>query len=141
MSLSAVLSLLLGGGFVTFIQFLITRHDNRANQIKEIMDAIDDLKTEFTADINNVKADVKCIKYTNEREHAINKRVRILKFEDELQEDKHHSKDSFDQVLSDIDDYEKYCAEHPNFKNNQTASTVAHIKAIYNERLVKHDFS
>lgn len=140
MNWQTLLSIVFGGSFVTFIQFLITRYDNKSNQINDIKHAIDELKTEFIADINNVKADIKCIKHTNERERAIDKRVRILRFEDELQEFKSHSKDSFDQVLSDIDDYEKYCAEHPRFKNNQTASTVAHIKAIYNERLEKHDF-
>lgn len=140
MTLSAVLSLILGGGFITFVQFLITRHDNKANQIKDIMHAIDELKTEFIVDINNVKSDVKCIKNTNERERAINRRVRILRFEDELQSDVRHSKDSFDQVLSDVTDYENYCAEHPKFKNNQTTATVEHIKSVYQERLEKHDF-
>lgn len=72
---------------------------------------------------------------------AVNKRVRILRFEDELQRGQFHTKDSFDQVLScDITDYENYCREHPGFKNNQTAATVEHIKKIYAERLEKRDF-
>lgn len=71
---------------------------------------------------------------------AVNKRVRILRFEDELQEERRHSKDSFDQVLSDISGYNQYCEEHPNFKNEQTAATVTHIRKIYAERLEKRDF-
>jgi len=140
MDLSTVLSLLLGGGFITFVQFLITRYDNRNNQIKEVLKEINDFKAKVTKDIDGVRADVLCIKRTNEKERTINKRVRILRFEDELQACHPHSKDSFDQILSDIDDYEKYCADHPKFKNNQTATTVEHIKAIYKERLEKHDF-
>lgn len=72
----------------------------------------------------------------------VNKRVRILRFEDELQRGQEHSKDSFDQVLSDITDYEKYCepGRHPEFRNNQTEETVKHIKKVYAERLNKHDF-
>lgn len=75
-----------------------------------------------------------------DRRDTVNKRVRILHFEDELQEGRHHSKDSFDQVLSDITDYETYCADHPKFKNEQTAATVNHIRKVYNERLERRDF-
>lgn len=75
-----------------------------------------------------------------DRRDAVNKRVRILRFEDELQNGARHSKDSFDQVLSDITDYETYCREHPDFKNNQTGVTVEHIKKVYSERLERRDF-
>lgn len=75
-----------------------------------------------------------------DRRDAVNKRVRILRFEDELQSDARHSKDSFDQVLSDITDYDQYCAAHPEFRNNQTSATVEHIKKVYSERLERRDF-
>ena len=71
---------------------------------------------------------------------AVNKRVRILRFEDELQRDHKHTKDSFDQVLSDITGYNQYCDAHPSFRNDQTAQTVAHIKKVYDARLENHDF-
>ena len=71
---------------------------------------------------------------------AVNKRVRILRFEDELQRDQRHTKDSFDQVLSDITDYNEYCAGHPHFRNDQTATTVEHIKKVYADRLERRDF-
>lgn len=75
-----------------------------------------------------------------DRRDAVNKRVRILRFEDELQSDARHSKDSFDQVLSDITDYDQYCTGHPEFRNNQTSATVEHIKKVYSERLERRDF-
>lgn len=71
---------------------------------------------------------------------AVNKRVRILRFEDELQRDQRHTKDSFDQVLSDITGYNQYCDAHPSFRNDQTAATVAHIRKVYDARLENHDF-
>lgn len=71
---------------------------------------------------------------------AVNKRVRILRFEDELQREQRHTKDSFDQVLSDITDYNEYCAGHPHFRNDQTATTVEHIKKVYADRLERRDF-
>lgn len=95
---------------------------------------------ELTAKVDNLEKKIDALEQKEDRRDAINKRVRILRFEDELQEDKRHSKDSFDQVLSDVTDYEEYCEEHPKFRNNQTAATVEHIKKVYSERLEKRDF-
>lgn len=71
---------------------------------------------------------------------AISKRVRILAFADDMVTDKQHSKDAFDQALSDIDGYEAYCAEHPHFKNNQTAISCAMIRDQYRECMEHHTF-
>ena len=64
-------------------------------------------------------------------------RVRILRFEDEIQAGIHHSKDSWDQVMDDIQRYEEYTNTHPNFKNNITVATATHIKHKYAELLEK----
>lgn len=68
-------------------------------------------------------------------------RVRIIKFMDEIIEGWEHSFDSYVQIMQDITNYERYCAEHPLFKNHQTVATIEHIKADYQERLEKNDFS
>lgn len=62
-------------------------------------------------------------------------RVRILQFEDELQAGRVHSKDSWDQVMDDIQRYEAYTSGHPEFKNNITAASTAHIMKKYGELL------
>ena len=67
-------------------------------------------------------------------------RVRILRFGDEVLHGVFHSKDHFDQVLSDITTYENYCDTHKDFKNNMTALTCKRIKEVYDERLEKNDF-
>lgn len=72
---------------------------------------------------------------------AIAARVRILRFGDELQEDKKLSKGRFDQALADINEYEEYCVKHSDFKNGITEPTSGFIKEQYQERLRKHDFS
>lgn len=124
------IGILLGGGFLAFLQFLITRHDNKVDKLGELRKAITDLR-----------ADIKRLEEKGDKREAVSVRVRILDFEDELQEGRHHSKDSFDQVLSDVTTYEHYCENHPEFKNNQTAATVDHIKKVYHERLEKRDFN
>jgi hypothetical protein len=65
-------------------------------------------------------------------------RVRILNFENELQEGRNHSKDSWDQVMDDIQRYEQYTNAHPEFKNNITVASTAHIMHTYGEMLEKH---
>ena len=72
---------------------------------------------------------------------AIAARVRILRFGDELQEEKKPSKGRFDQALADINAYDEYCAQHSDFKNGVTEPTSTFIKEQYQERLRKYDFS
>ena len=67
-------------------------------------------------------------------------RVRILRFEDELQDNKYHSKDSWDQCMDDIRRYNDYVKDHPNFKNEITVASTEHIRKEYAERLEKRDW-
>ena len=67
-------------------------------------------------------------------------RVRILRFEDELQEERKHSKDSWDQCMDDIRRYEEYTSTHPKFKNEITVASVNHIRKQYGERLERRDW-
>lgn len=46
-------------------------------------------------------------------------RYRILRFDDEIRHKIRHSKEHFDQILEDIDKYEKYCRENPDFPEQQ----------------------
>ena len=49
-------------------------------------------------------------------------------------------KDHFDQTLRDIDAYERYCEDHPEFENNVTELTSDRIKTIYRRCLDSNDF-
>ena len=127
--MTSVVGVLLGGGILAFIQFLITRHDSKHDRLKSVKDAIQALSDKV--DSLDAKGDER---------NAVSMRVRILRFRDEMLAGQNHTHDSFQQVLSDIDEYERYCEAHPEFRNNQTVATVEHIKANYHERLEKHDF-
>lgn len=67
-------------------------------------------------------------------------RARILRFGDEIIHGVRHSKEHFDDILDDMTDYEHYCREHPEFKNDKTKLTSALIADTYKECLKKHDF-
>ena len=90
--------------------------------------------------IEKLERDNKAQDAKNDERHAVSMRVRILRFRDEMLVGQNHTHDSFRQVLTDIDEYEKYCERHPDFKNNQTLATIEHIKENYHQRLDKHDF-
>ena len=138
---TTLIGVLLGGGVLAFVQFLIQRNDSKHDKMEEVNKSIralsEDMKERF--DILDSKIDT--VNAKGDERFAVSSRVRILRFEDELQEKRKHSKDSWDQAMSDIDYYENYCQAHPKFKNNQTVATVEHIKHGYSERLEKRDWS
>ena len=76
----------------------------------------------------------------DDERNADMRRTRILRFNNELIRDIPHTKEDFIDVLADIDDYEAYCREHPEYKNNRALHAIANIGRAYDERLIKHDF-
>lgn len=71
---------------------------------------------------------------------AKNARIRILRFGDECQHNVRHSREHFEQVIEDVDAYETYCSDHPEFVNNKATLTIQLIKETYQRRLVDNDF-
>ena len=67
-------------------------------------------------------------------------RARILQFNNELLRDIPHPQEEFVEILAEIDQYEKYCKENPDYQNNRTTHAVANISRVYDDRLIKHDF-
>ena len=78
-----------------FIQFLLERRDKKSDRSEQILKSIQELKTKI------------------DERAAIGCRIRILKFMDEIIEGWEHSKDSYNQIMSDITDYIQYCDNHP----------------------------
>lgn len=68
------------------------------------------------------------------------RRANILRFNNELLRDIPHTKEEFHEALADIDDYEAYCRDHPDYKNGRAVHAIANIGRVYDERLAKHDF-
>lgn len=123
--IGTVVSVLIGGGLLGFIQFLINRHDKKNDKMDEVLGAIRQLKE----DITNLKDDT-------DRHNAVLARTHILRFADELYNDVKHSKEYFDQTIDDIRTYEQYCKSNETFANGRTEVAARYIKAEY-ERLLK----
>lgn len=62
---------------------------------------------------------------------AKNARYRIIRFDDEIRHNKMHTEEHFSQIMDDITDYERYCREHPDYKNSKAVSAIAKIKSTY----------
>ncbi len=67
-------------------------------------------------------------------------RARILQFNTELLRDSKHTEEDFNEILYNIDCYEKYCTEHPEYQNNRAVHAIKNIERVYDERMEKHDF-
>lgn len=90
--------------------------------------------------VESLEKKVDSLERSQEERAAKDGRVRILRFGDEILHDKKHSKEHYDHILQDITEYEKYCHEHPDFKNNMTVITTARIKSTYEQCLKEHSF-
>ena len=97
-----------------------TWRSEKKNRSSEIIEKVDELSKELTEHISQ-----------SEERSALEARRRILRFNDELLNHVMHSKEYFDEIVSDIDIYERYCREHPNFPNNKTVMSIEHIKECY----------
>ena len=93
---------------------------------------------EMMKQINETKKQVAGVQSTldahireDEDEKARSQRYRILRFYDEMCEHRKHSESHFEDILDDIDDYERYCIEHPDFRNNRGKVAMEHIKSAY----------
>lgn len=105
---------------------------------KKTQDSLTGMQDKLAGDIQETKQEISDVK-DNFREHvgefedvqAKATRYRILRFYDEICEHRKHSESHFEDILDDIDFYERYCASHPEFKNNRGTVAMEHIKEIY----------
>ena len=118
--LIALVSLLSATAVWDFVKFLINRKDDTKAQIVEVKKSINKLGERI------------------DENQAVLARSHILRFDDELLNDVNHSKEYFSQTLQDIDVYEAFCMNHPNFKNSFATAAINHIRKTYDELLEKH---
>lgn len=134
-----IITVLLSGAFYSFLQFLITRFDNKKNMEKLFNEKIDGVSAEVKEFKAELSKEVKGVSDRFEEHRAVLARTHILRFADELTVRK-HSKEYFGQQLQDIKTYELYCNAHPNFQNEMAKMSIDFIRAEY-ERLYlnRHD--
>ena len=83
--------------------------------------------------ISEVIEGQKEMKSTIDRHDAETRRRFILAFGDEVRRHVDHSEKNFEQVLEDIQIYNAYCKDHPEFKNGRTEEVAEIIVETYKQ--------
>lgn len=137
-----------GGGFVVLLTLIqiapiklnpwswIAQRLGRAFNA-DVLTELDELKKEQEGTRTKLEDHIK----TDEENRADERRANILRFNNELVRGIPHTREEFLEILADIDVYERFCREHPDYKNNRAVHAIANIGRVYDERLKKHDFA
>lgn len=103
---------------------------------KEVMDQLQTI-TKKQAETREVLDDH--IRMDDER-NADMHRAYILRFNTELLRGIKHTEEDFNEVLYNVDCYERYCEEHPRYQNNRAVHAIRNINRVYDECMANHDF-
>lgn len=118
---------------VSIVSLCLQRKWKKDDQSAGKLDAI-------SAEVQSVKNTLTAHIATDAEADAKQARRRIIDFSDECRRGTRHSEEHFDNVLEDIDAYEKYCAAHPQFENRKAVQSIRFIVEIYDECKRKNDF-
>ena len=95
---------------------------------------------ELRKEVDKISAKQEEMEKISDERAAVAARIRILRFSDELRRHEKHSQESYEQTITDLDNYAAYCDAHPGFKNHKTGVAQERIMQAYKERLDKNDF-
>lgn len=98
------------------------------------------INAEVIEKVDKLEEDLEEMKRFDEENRAKQNRTVILRFGDELRVGVKHSKESFDNILGTISDYDIYCTNHPKFKNKITEINEKYISDVYDECLRNNTF-
>jgi len=112
---------------VALVGIIPTVVANRKKTEKSLQQSREETKTQVAKLQKTLDDHIK----EDEDAKARTQRYRILRFYDEMCEGRQHSESHFEDILADIDDYEKFCDAHPLFKNSRGKAAMSYIKDTY----------
>lgn len=143
MSATELLQTIAGGiaGLVavimSIIQFLPCKSKPWTYILKKLGKAMNE---EMDKKVENLGKELKDLRISCDEKAMHDRRNRILRFNDEILHKQRHSKEHFDQILIDISDYELYCDNHEDFKNNVANLAITNVKTTYAKCLAENSF-
>ena len=90
-----------------------------------------DIRENLNELISNLDKKIDKLQGSSDQGMAYTWRYRILRFNDEILHGEKHSKEHFDQIIEDIDKYDDYCRDHPEFPNSKVVFAIRNIKNVY----------
>ena len=137
-----LLEMVTGGGGVLLIALTLVQIApvklNPWSKIAELLGRA--VNGEVLKKLGNVEKRLDSHIVTDDRRAADGHRARILHFNNELLRSIDHTKEEFVEVLAEIDAYERYCGDNPDYPNNRAVLAIENIKDNYKQRLEKRDF-
>lgn len=130
-----------GGGVLAVLLTLVQIAPVKVNPWSAIAKAVGRaINADVTKELAEIKTKLDDHVTMDDRRTADGHRTRILHFNNELLRSIDHTEEEFNEVLAEIDAYEEYCDEHPEYPNNRAVLAIENIRSNYKERLQKHDF-
>ena len=131
---------------VGIIPTVIANHKKTMGAVEALEKKINENQQKNEAGCKKIQATLEAHIREDEAETTRNRRLRILRFHDELcdrirHRDELFAESYFEDILEDIDEYEKYTETHPGFKNNRGHTAIEHIKAVYADQKNSGGFS
>lgn len=106
----------------------------------DIIERIEKLEKGFLICSTDMRNDLREHIAKTEIERTDRARSRILRFSDEVSMEEAHSEEHYNEILEDIDKYEKYCQEHPDYKNSKAVVAIGIIRDSYEHCKKHHSF-
>lgn len=133
--------LLGGGGLLLVLMTLVQIAPIKVNPWSALAKAIGKaVNTDICHRLDGIEAKLDGHITMDDRRTADSRRGQILHFNNELLRPINHTKEEFIEILAKIDEYERYCEEHPEYPNNRAVLAIENIREVYKERLKKRDF-
>ena len=134
--------ILLGGGLgtvalLTLIQIAPVKVDPWSAIAKALGRAING---EVLKEVSETKAKLEEHIEADGKHTADQHRTRILRFNTECLRHQRHTREDFIDILAEIDEYERYCQTHPDYKNQRCVHAVKNIGRVYDTLLETGDF-
>lgn len=130
-----------GGGVLVVLLTLVQIAPVKVNPWSAIAKAVGKaVNADVTKELCEIKKKLNDHVTMDDWRTADGHRTRILHFNNELLRSIDHTEEEFNEVLAEIDAYEEYCEEHPEYPNNRAVLAIENIRSNYKERLQKHDF-
>lgn len=130
-----------GGGLLAALLTLVQIAPVKINPWSAIAKAIGNaINADVLRELDTVTQKLDTHIRVDDERNADSYRTRILQFNNELLREIQHTREDFIEILAVIDDYESYCRDHKEYKNNRAVCAIENIKRVYMDRLQKHDF-
>ena len=118
--------------FLVMVYNKVTTYiSNKAKQYPVWHQQSIDIRENLNELISNLDKKIDKLQCSSDQGMAYTWRYRILRFDDEIRHGEKHSKEHFDQIIEDIDEYEDYCRDHPEFPNSKVVFAIRNIKNVY----------